>query len=260
MKKTLCFLLSLIIIIFSFSTLALSTYITDFPESLEIGETPKELSFNIHNDSSVKRQVSIDYFLPGKYFVLESKDYLLPNEIGKYSIRIFPEEALEGKTYVAALTIDVEGDIFEKEFFVNYFSEDACTISLDKNLVKENGLELIAKNLSYKRKQLDLIRTTNFESKLKSFEFLPFEEKKLLIEFSEKPKPNADLIAEFSCKDKKLVVKATYLDQNIQTLFSGLFVLPNIDFGILLNIFLAFLAALLLLVFVARFTKLVVKK
>lgn len=243
-----------------FSALAFSTYITDFPESLEIGETPKDLSFNIHNDTGVKRQVSIEYFLPGKYTILESKSYLLPNEIGKYSIRIFPEEALEGKTYVGALTIDVEGDIFEKEFFINYFSEDVCTINFDKNSVKENGLELVAKNTSYKKKQLELVKTTNFNSKLNSFEFLPFEEKKILIEFSEKPSAKAELIAEFVCKDKKLVVKANYLDQNNQNLISGLFILPNVDFGFLLNVILAFLAALLLLIFVARFTKLMVKQ
>lgn len=248
------------IAILLFSGIAFSTYVSDFPESLEIGEKVKDFSFFVNNDTSIKRQVSIEYFLPGKYDVLESKQSLLPGESGKYTIRLFPDESLEGKTYVAALVVNADGDIFEKEFFVKYFSEDSCTVEFGKSSVSEKVFSVIAKNQSYKKKQLQLSKTLNFNTQLKTFDFLPFEEKEIVLEFVEKPKPKQELIAEFVCNEKTLIVKAESLDQNNESFFSGLFLLPKISFGLLLNVILAFIAALLLLVFIARLTKIMVKK
>ncbi len=255
-----------IIAISFFLATASATYITGFPELIEVKETPLDFSFAIHNDTGVKRQVSIEYFLPGRYDVLKSSEFILPGKSEEYSIRLFPSAELEGQTYLASLTIDVEGDVFEKELFVNYLQDDSCTIEILDTNYTENYLEVFAKNLSYKPKSIKVNKTNNFSSEPKVFDFLPFEEKKLLIEINKNkdlPKPGAEISAEFFCNEKVLVARAIVPEKNNQGITSGLFSLPdvfNFNFGFLLNVFLALIAGVLLLVFVARFTKLVVKK
>lgn len=244
-----------------FSSAAVFAQIKGLQDTIAIGEEPYELQFTVENNSTSDKNLTIEIFAPSTVEFTKKPAKISANSSEKISAKIFPKEGLEGSTYFGKVISNLGGEITGRQISIQYFPADACTLNITPGF-DGKAFTLRIQNTSTKEKTLEFIEARNLPGDWtvfgKKIEAGSGETRETSLEtktgsgFSGK----ADLV--FNCNGKTTAKSADVNYTNAGALPTGFAILgaiPQINAGIMLDIFLAIVASVLLIAFIARFVK-----
>ncbi|VVB99580.1 Uncharacterised protein [uncultured archaeon] len=247
---------------------------------ISIGETPYDYAFTVENASSQKKALEVSFSMPVKYEANDVPQWVMPDSKEEVKIRIFPETGFEGTTYAAKISISLGGDVAEKTLNITFANENGCpvTAKITGTTSGNNGKNTASfefMNKSYKPKEVKIsgvaaggFETTGAQEKLAlgPFETRPFE---AILEGDKSYEGMAEFTLECAgSAEKAKAIGKVKLEGKAGFIASGLALLSGIgnasggaakgNPGLVettVDVFLAAIAAILLIAFIARLVK-----
>ena len=239
--------------------------VSGIAEKIAITESPYELSFTVTNETDAKKPLLVLVNVPGKSEVLK-----YPEEIGafasqKITAKIFPSVQLEGSTYTGTVNVNIGGQITQKKITIQYFASDNCTVFSSAQF-REGKIALTLDNNSYKPKKIEFVRAeklpADWQVSPKTIDLGAFEKRQTVLDTKTGSDFNGTAELILKCHGKEIVQKVQVSHKNPAGPATGLASLsfpklefPNFDLPLLLDVFLAIVAGILLIAFIARLVK-----
>ncbi|MFH1256760.1 MAG: hypothetical protein V1494_05725 [Candidatus Diapherotrites archaeon] len=260
------------------SALAADFSVSGFPATVSFYAAPKDISFTVKNDSNSIRSLSVDFFVPVEVKFLELPDFIGAGEEAQVKARLFPKEELIGSKYNSRAVIFVGAEKAEKTLRLNFFAAEKCMLDLsiakketDVNGLHDINLLIQASNPSLASAKLELLELKGLPSDW-GYSIVGGEKKVSVeaqgnsvieIDLIEKSAFDGNVSAILSCDGFRAGQTVSVKHESSES-GAGLMVLSGLasffTSELALDIFLALIASILLIAFLARLVKRVAVK
>lgn len=258
--------LALVFLIFAQSVSADENYSIRF-----FGE-PKEMGLLIENPFDEKKALEIELFSPIEYDFPEGvPSYIKAGEELKLMVKFYPREELTGSVYESTLLIRIGGEEVEKSITMEFNKRFSCPVSFsfNYNTLQKNGEDVIELIVSLENTSLNETKLSfaGIEGLPEDWEVRPekklisldgLEEREFIIIITPKSSFEEKATVNFFCSGFELKKDLRINYQPNGTLLPGLASLfgpsslPSMN---LFDVFLVFIAAVLLIAFISRLVK-----
>ncbi len=258
------------------------------PSFIRVGENVQEIPFYAKNDSATEKYLEAEFTIPSKHEIASKPEWIGANSKGEVKVRIYPEERLEDTTYTGKAMFNLGGDISEKIISIEYAKEDSCPSVVGSTFTERPGADaakaggskgaepskfiFTVKNSSYKPKVLKLLAIEGAPQDWKisgagtrgTYSIGAFETRKFEAAIEGQSAFTGEASFRFGCSGKEIVQKQQIKAGNVQGdgagagsgILSGFAVFASsihpADVEFILDAFLAIIAAVLLIAFIAR--------
>ncbi|PIN85348.1 MAG: hypothetical protein COV47_02650 [Candidatus Diapherotrites archaeon CG11_big_fil_rev_8_21_14_0_20_37_9] len=250
-----------LIAILLLTSTASAAVLTNFNGTASIGETPKEINFIVENTTNTKQPFSINVNFPAKTNIAAPK-WIEAGAKETITVTIYPEETLEGQTYRGTVSAELGGNKAEKEVTLIFSKINACTVSAE-TYQNNDAIKAAFKNNSFKSKTVYLEKINNVPDNWtfgkKSFVLGPYEEREFDLEITKGSSFSGEAELVYNCLNSE-IKNTVQIEHKEEGYFTGFAILSQNqnkgeELPMIIDIFLAIIAAILLIAFIARLVR-----
>lgn len=127
--KYLLAIVGLILVIASVNAQTFTVH--NFPTVVSVNELPVEMSFEVKNLSSERQSVELQVFVPVAYEITQPLYWISADDEKEVKIRLIPDESITGMQYNSTILITVGTETMEKNVRIVFSELNECPVDVE---------------------------------------------------------------------------------------------------------------------------------